>query len=141
MKTVFADTFYWVASINPGDQWHQMVTDWTRSHPQISIVTTDEVLTEVLTFYSGLGAARRQQTAQLVQRLLKRSDIQVIPQTRESFLSGLDLYAHRLDKGYSLTDCIAMNTMRSLNITEVLTHDQHFAQEGFIIFLKDLNQG
>jgi uncharacterized protein len=22
MKQLFADTFYWIASINPGDNWH-----------------------------------------------------------------------------------------------------------------------
>jgi predicted nucleic acid-binding protein len=46
---------------------------------------------------------------------------------------GLKLYQQRLDKGYSLTDCISMNTMRKSGITEVLTHDLHFTQEGFII--------
>jgi predicted nucleic acid-binding protein len=59
--------------------------------------------------------------------------VQVIPQDHESFVAGLNLYEKRLDKGYSLTDCISMNTMNQLEIIEVLTHDQHFTQEGFII--------
>ena len=59
--------------------------------------------------------------------------VQVIPQDHESFVAGLNLYEKRLDKGYSLTDCISMNTMNQLEILEVLTHDQHFTQEGFII--------
>jgi predicted nucleic acid-binding protein len=37
----------------------------------------------------------------------------------------------RPDKGYSLTDCISMGTMRREAITEVLTNDRHFEQEGF----------
>lgn len=36
-----------------------------------------------------------------------------------------------LDKGYSLTDCSSMCVMKTLGITDVLTHDKHFAQEGF----------
>ncbi|MFM7449035.1 MAG: type II toxin-antitoxin system VapC family toxin [Leptolyngbyaceae cyanobacterium] len=132
MSRVFADTFYWVASLSPSDQWHQAVMDWTRSHSGISIVTTDEVLTEVLTFYSGFGRARRQQVVEFTRRIMKRSDIQVIPQSRESFLAGMELYERRLDKGYSLTDCIAMHTMRQLNLQESLTNDQHFRQEGFV---------
>jgi predicted nucleic acid-binding protein len=48
---------------------------------------------------------------------------------------GLKLYESRLDKGYSLTDCISMSVMRDRNLTEMLTHDRHFAQEGFIILL------
>lgn len=41
------------------------------------------------------------------------------------------LYHARLDKGYSLTDCISMCTMQNGRITEVLTDDVHFEQEGF----------
>lgn len=54
-----------------------------------------------------------------------------MPQTHENFLAGLDLYKARADKGYSLTDCISMIAMRERNLTEVLTHDHHFTQEGF----------
>lgn len=43
----------------------------------------------------------------------------------------MELYGARLDKGYSLTDCISMYVMREHGLTEVLTHDQHFTQEGF----------
>jgi predicted nucleic acid-binding protein len=55
----------------------------------------------------------------------------VIPQSRESFLSGLRLYEARPDKGYSLVDCISMETMRKEGLTEALTNDRHFEQEGF----------
>jgi predicted nucleic acid-binding protein len=34
-----------------------------------------------------------------------------------------------------LTDCISMETMRQEGITEILTHDAHFAQEGFTLLL------
>ena len=37
----------------------------------------------------------------------------------------------RPDKGYSLTDCISMQTMRREGLTEILTNDRHFEQEGF----------
>jgi predicted nucleic acid-binding protein len=61
--------------------------------------------------------------------------VRVIEQSRRSFLLGLDLYEARPDKQYSLTDCISMATMRQEGITEVLTHDAHFTQEGFHILL------
>lgn len=53
------------------------------------------------------------------------------PHTEETFLSGLELYRERLDKGYSLTDCISTQIMRREKLTEVLTSDRHFEQEGF----------
>ena len=62
--------------------------------------------------------------------------LQVIPQNRESFLQGFELYRHRPDKEYSLTDCISMTVMQRLKIGEVLTHDNHFKQEGFRILFE-----
>ena len=41
------------------------------------------------------------------------------------------LYNARPDKGYSLADCISMQIMRREGLTDVLTNDRHFEQEGF----------
>ncbi len=94
------------------------------------IVTTDEVLTEFLNFF-GADSQSRIRAAKTVQTILGAIDIRVMPQTRASFLAGLELYRARPDKGYSLTDCISMQTMRREGISEVLTNDRHFQQEGF----------
>jgi len=47
MKTIFADTFYWVALINNRDDWHEKSIEMTSKLQQTIIVTTDEVLIEV----------------------------------------------------------------------------------------------
>ena len=51
-------------------------------------------------------------------------------------MKGLDFYASRTDKEYSLVDCISILTMRQMNITDVLTNDHHFTQEGFTVLIK-----
>jgi predicted nucleic acid-binding protein len=79
----------------------------------------------------------RTQAGSSVVDLIHNSNVLVIAQSRESFLSGLELYRARPDKGYSLTDCISMRTMRREGITEVLTNDRHFEQEGFRVLLRD----
>ncbi len=132
MKQIFADTFYWVALINKKDNWHQRVIEVTSTLKNVEIVTTDEVLIEVLNFLSAIAPLRRC-TVQFVDDIMQNPHIKVIPQNRESFLEGLNLYRHRLDKEYSLTDCISMTVMQRLKINEVLTHDNHFKQENFII--------
>jgi predicted nucleic acid-binding protein len=66
-----------------------------------------------------------------VSGLLSSPDIRVIAQSRNSFVEGLALYNSRPDKGYSLTDCISMQTMRREGLTDALTNDRHFQQEGF----------
>jgi predicted nucleic acid-binding protein len=133
MKQIFADTFYWIALLNPKDDWYNSVIKVSQSIANSQIITTEEVLTEVLTFYSNSGSRHRKRTVNFIKQIMNSPAIQVIPQNHESFVAGLNLYEKRLDKGYSLTDCISMNTMNQLEIIEVLTHDQHFTQEGFII--------
>ena len=64
-------------------------------------------------------------------------DIYIVPQTRACFLDGLALYNARTDKGYSLTDCISMQTMRWEGLAEALTNDRHFEQEGFRPVFRD----
>jgi len=59
----------------------------------------------------------------------------VRPQSHQSFLDGLALFKARPDKEYSLTYCISMEAMRQEAITEILTHDHHFRQEGFTLLL------
>ena len=57
--------------------------------------------------------------------------VRVIPQSREFFRAGLQLYRDRPDKGYSLVDCISIQAMRREGLTGILTNDRHFEQEGF----------
>ena len=63
--------------------------------------------------------------------------IHIAPQSHESFRAGYRLYKVRPDKGYSLTDCISMEVMRQYGLSDVLTSDEHFAQEGFRCLLED----
>ena len=131
-RTVFADTFYWVALINPGDSAHDEAVRFDRSFARkIEVVTTEEVLVEVLNYFSSHRPEAKDSAVKTVIALLGRDDIRVMSQSRDSFRKGLDFYKARLDKGYSLTDCISMNVMKAEGLTEVLTNDEHFAQEGF----------
>jgi len=136
MRTVFADTLYWYGLANPRDQWHAAVLQVRAQLGSIRIVTTEEVLTEFLTAMSGGGDHLRRAAAALVQTILADSSAQVLPQSHFSFLRGLELYERRVDKAYSMVDCISMNAMRDEGITEILTNDHHFAQEGFVVLLR-----
>jgi len=53
----------------------------------------------------------------------------------QNILNGLELYGQRLDKSYSLTDCISMVIIKQMGIEQILTRDHHFIQEGFTILL------
>ena len=131
MTAVFADTFYWVALADTSDRAHQRALALTDERATSQIITTDEVLTEYLTFFAGASGQLRRRAVIGVEGLLTSSVVRVIPQSRESFRAGLKLYGARPDKGYSLVDCISMEAMRREGIAEALTNDKHFEQEGF----------
>jgi len=136
MKTVFADTHYWLALANPRDQYHEPAKKATRDLGSALLVTTDEVLTEFLNALGERGPEFRQMAMKRVRAIIGNPNIRVVAQSRDSFLRALDRYAARGDKGYSLTDCASMNAMDAEGIHEVLTHDRHFEQEGYAILIK-----
>ena len=136
MKTVFADTAYWVAMARPRDQWRVAARNAQRQLGPITIVTTDEVLTEFLTSLAGAGPEARLRAVHGVRALQNDPRVQVVPQSRESFLKALDRYEARSDKSYSLQDCASMNVMEACSITDILTGDHHFEQEGFTVLMK-----
>ena len=131
MRRLFADTFSWVALLNRRDRWNQQVVEVTAHLGPHHLITTDAVFDEFLAYYSAAPTHLRQQAARTVRRLLSIPDMTVIEQNRQVFLEGLHFFEARPDKGYSLTDCISMNVMRHEGLTEVLSNDRHFAQEGF----------
>lgn len=136
MKTVFADTAYWIAMARPRDQWRSAARNALRRLGSIRIVTTDEVLTEFLTALSRGEPQVRLAAVRRVRALQSDSSVRVMPQSRASFRKALDRYEARDDKGYSLQDCASMNVMEAQSITEILTNDHHFEQEGFTVLMK-----
>lgn len=130
MRAVFADTFYWVALSNPADKCSREAARFDGLLVSGSVFTTEEVLSEFLAFFAS-DARLRSRAVQTVREILSDAAVHVIPQSHESFQSGFELYADRPDKGYSLVDCISMQTMRQEGLTDVLTNDRHFEQEGF----------
>lgn len=137
MKTVFADTGYWIAILNPGDRLHQKARDITNSLTPLKIVTSEMIFTELLNAFSKQGIMLRQATVRLTDRSFYNPDIEVISQTSELFRNALDLYNQRQDQAWSHTDCASFYIMQQKNIREALAYDKHFEQAGFRALLRD----
>ena len=135
MRRIFADSMYWIALASIHDQWHPRALRVSQSLRTHEIVTTEEVLSEFVTYFSEHGPTIRRGTVHFAEGVQSDPRVVVHQQSHQSFVDGLALYKARPDKGYSLTDCISMEAMRREGITEVLTHDNHFAQEGFVVLL------
>ena len=136
MRQIFADTFYFVALLDRTDTWHERARLESLLLEKTTVVTSDAVMVEFVNFFSNHNFEIRRRVVQQVHFILGSPEFDVRPMTRSAMLSGLSLHASRSDKHYSLTDCISMQMMRELGIFEILTHDHHFGQEGFVPLLR-----
>ena len=127
-KTIFVDTLFVVASINPRDQYHRQAAELVkrfRGHP---LLITDAVLLEI-----GNALARnfKKEAVEIIERFLNSNQVEVVALTPELFQEALVLYKAYQDKEWGLVDCVSFVVMRRKNITSALTFDQHFVQAGF----------
>jgi predicted nucleic acid-binding protein len=137
MRRFFADTFYWVALLFRRDTWHDRVTAFSHTLSREGIFyTTYAVVLEFLAAFSAAGPYLRQQATARVEEMLSDPSVRVVEVTRARLLEGLALYKARPDKAYSLTDCVSMQVIRREGLTEVLSNDHHFTQEGFHILFE-----
>lgn len=136
MKPVFVDTAHWIAIFDPKDNLHDSAVEQQKLlQTDHSFLTTDFVLAEFLNMFSRRGSKLRSAASSTVRQILKNPNCLVVPVSREYFNRGLDLYASRLDKDYSLVDCVSILVMKDRAITEVLSPDACFRQEGFTALL------
>jgi len=89
VRAVFADTHYWIATINPHDQWNRRAIEVSQTLPTARLITTDDVLVEVLNFFAGQGEFMRSNAARAVRTILESAEVQVTTVDRSAFLQGL----------------------------------------------------
>ena len=77
------------------------------------------------------------------QKILTFSEIVLLDETIEIVwvdedlhTKAVELLTKRKDKDYSLCDAVSFVLMKQRKITDALTTDKHFEQEGFIKLLK-----
>ena len=131
---IFVDTVYWLALINPNDDWHASSVTWAARITE-RLTTTEAVLTEVADALC--GADRRAWATRTIRTVRSDPKIETIPGGADVFSKGFELYAARGDKDWSLTDCISFVVMKERGIDHALTSDLHFVQAGFRALLRE----
>jgi predicted nucleic acid-binding protein len=133
MRTVFADTFFFIALLDSKEQFHTDALNLSRD-PELLLVTTEWVLAEFGNAYS--DPRDRLDFIAFYRALLTHPRVTIFPAESAMFKRAVDLFAQRTDKAWSLVDCISFLTMRDHNIVEALTGDHHFEQAGFTKLFK-----
>jgi predicted nucleic acid-binding protein len=133
MSAVFADTFFFLALWNAKDAAHARAVALSGTLQGV-LVTTAWVLTELGDAMS--APANRLEFIAILNDLSESPHVKIIPPDAALFDEGIQFYARRPDKEWSLTDCISFVVMTKEGITDALTGDHHFEQAGFVALLK-----
>ena len=128
MKPVFADTSYYVALLGSRDAWHARAVEFSENHLG-RIFVTEYILVETASMFC--RGRDRALYLTLVRDLETDPLTRIIPASQALFRQGLDLFAARPDKNWSLVDCISFDVMKQNRLTDALTTDDHFKQAGF----------
>lgn len=128
MKPVFADTSFYVALLSKADKGHERAVAWSEKLLGRQVVT-EYVLVELGSALSNVKDRRL--FVPLARRLLADPETLFIPASNTLLRRGLELYAGRPDKDWSLVDCISFVVMKQRRLTDALTADRHFEQAGF----------
>ena len=99
-------------------------------------ITTSYVLAELITLAFVRGMARGP-TLRFVRKLIESRTVSVTWVDKRLHLAAMELLGQREDKGYSLCDAVSFLLMKERNITDALTTDHHFEQEGFQRLLRE----
>lgn len=134
MAVYFADTSFWVALIDRRDAFHSRAVEWSLRMSG-SIVTTEAVLLETANTFS--RPDWREKVIMLVDHVFGRDDIEVVSSSGLIWDRGWKLFRDRLDKAWSLTDCMSFELMQDRGLTQALSADSHFRQAGFHALLLD----
>ncbi|MDZ4657036.1 MAG: PIN domain-containing protein [Bythopirellula sp.] len=134
MKTVFADSTFYVALVIARDENHPNARVLAQSWTGL-VVTTEYVLTEVANHLSSSPRGRAS-FGQLLADLQADPNTVIVASTHELWERGTDLYLRRPDKEWSLVDCISFVVMEEQGLTNALTADHHFQQAGFVAMLR-----
>jgi uncharacterized protein len=133
MKSTFADSFFFIAMMNVRDACHSKAFEMSLSLAG-PIVTTQWVLVEVADAFS--KPQDRSRFIDLLALIEEDERVKVVAASDSYFGRGVESFLHRLDKSWSLTDCISFVVMEESGITQALTGDHHFEQAGFTAMLE-----
>jgi predicted nucleic acid-binding protein len=130
---LFLDTSGLLCMFDKADLRHQIAYDYFRQAK--FLLTSNYVLAEFVPLVTSRKLHRTSSLFFLKNLvLLPRLTLVWIDEVKHQM--AMKIIENRLDKNYSLCDAVSFVLMRERGITESLTTDKHFEQEGFVRLLK-----
>lgn len=130
MRRVFVDTSGWYELAVAENPVHLQVAAALRV-PDTKFVTSTFVLHELVALL--VSRRRYAMAAQTVAGIRSAPEVRMEHPDAVEEAAAWRLFLDRPGKCYTLTDCLSFVIMRRLGISEAITFDSHFGQEGFTI--------
>lgn len=99
------------------------------------MITTNYILTEVVALLTSPLRIPRPQLIAFVASIKTSPYVTIVHIDPLIDAAAWQLLTSRVDKGWSLVDCMSFVMMQQMQLTEAFTTDHHFAQAGFVPLL------
>jgi hypothetical protein len=135
-KYVYVDTAALIALGSKTDNFHSLASQVNQRliAEKYTFLTTNAVVLELANAFSRVRY--KPLVISLIEAIQQSSKWHYLIIDETLMTQGLNLFKQRLDKDWSLVDCLGIHLARQFQITEIFTTDHHFEQAGFKILLK-----
>jgi predicted nucleic acid-binding protein len=125
---MFLDTSGFLCMLDRRERLRELAIGFYRSS-RVKL-THSLVVAELVALATSRGVPREGVISYTVD-LLANPDVEIVWSNESAVRAGMDLLLARSDKNYSLCDAVIFLLMRVRGLTDALTTDKHFEQEGF----------
>jgi predicted nucleic acid-binding protein len=136
---LFVDASAWIALFDKADKYHQQASqELHQVRNQVSLITSDYVLNEALTFL--LYKGNKNVAVRCGQWALDATFVDIIHIDESTWLEAWKLFQAYEDKEWAFTDCTSFILMRRYSLWQAFSFDHHFTQAGFQLWPGPSNQ-
>jgi uncharacterized protein len=134
---IFVDTSGWMCYLDSSQPQHRDAVTLVQvcAAEAHHLTTTNHVMAELVALLTSRALISRSQLVSTLRTLRSSPHIEIIHIDPVIEDAAYDLLAARLDKEWSLVDCMSFVVMRERRISEALTTDHHFEQAGYVRLL------
>lgn len=136
-REIFVDTSGFYSLLVKRDDMHKRAADLLHQaeRRRAAFVTTDYVLDETVTLLCARGHGHLVQP--LLQATLRSQACSIDWTGPDDFLRTAAFLGKHIDQGWSFTDCVSFQSMKTRRLRDALTKDEHFVKAGFVALLRD----
>lgn len=133
MSELFADTSGWGHLLDARQPFHALAADVYRQarDQHRVVVTTNYILAELSGLLTSPLRLPRPLIVRFIDAIKSSPYVAVVHVDAALDEEGWQLFRNRLDKEWSLVDCVSFTLMKRHGIQEALTADHHYSQAGF----------